>query len=168
MFVSETYALQDCYVYNDCTTSSIESVFTVPSSVKNSTYDISSSGWKFGNLNGWTDIPFSLTQPTISFELDFKIIENNANGITLNIGKVGNNWRYFDTNGSNLRYGGSNIGTITSGAEIKIKVYSNKIEIYNENTLLHTDNSALTSINLGLGSGANRYVRIKDFKIRPL
>ena len=169
IFVSEIYEIQDCTVANDCTTNSIENVFSVPSALKNSTYGFSSDGWKFGNAGGWTDVPMAISYPTLPFEVAFKITELSYQGLTLNLGKNGNTWKSFISNNpQNIIFCGTNIGAVSYNSDYAIKVYSDKIELYCDGTLITTHNTGLTTVQLMWGTGQDRIIRVKDFKIKPL
>lgn len=100
--------------------------------------------------------------------ISLKMIENYNNGFTLTVGKANNSWvnLYIENNG--LYYSGNYLKTPSVGVEYNIKIFSDKIEIYENDTLLYTDNSSITEWYVALGTGANRYVRIKDFKIKAL
>ena len=170
ILLQETFVVQDCTAYSDCTSSTtVEAIFDVPSNVKNSTYTFDSTGWKYGNVSPYTNIllqsSITLTKP---MQISMKIIENNGAGLSWNIGKIGSNWVYLDISSGNIRYCGTNIKSISYGSEYKVKVYSDKIEVYEDDTLIKTDNSTLTEWYVALGTGTNRYVKIKDFKIKAL
>ena len=170
VFLQETFVVQDCTAYSDCTSSTtVEAIFDVPSNVKNSTYSFDSTGWKYGNVSQYTNIllqsSITLTKP---MQISMKIIENNGAGLSWNIGKIGSNWVYLDISSGNIRYCGTNIKSISYGSEYKVKIYSDKIEVYEDDTLIKTDNSTLTEWYVALGTGTNRYVKIKDFKIKAL
>jgi len=107
----------------------------------------------------------SLSKPT---SLSLKVIENSSNGLSFNIGKSGNNWIYLSIENGGLIYNGNRLKAPVMGAEYTVKVFSDKIEIYENDTLLYTDNITLTEWYVALGTGTNRYVRIKDFKIKAL
>lgn len=107
----------------------------------------------------------SLSKPT---SLSLKLIENSGDGLSFNIGKSGNDWIYLSIQYGELIYNGNRLKAPVMGAEYTVKVFSDKIEIYENDTLLYTDNSTLTEWYVALGTGTNRYVRIKDFKIKAL
>ena len=167
--LQETYELEDTIAYSDCTNNSIENIIDVPSNVKNSTYEFSATGWKYGNVSPYTNMllqsSISLSKPTL---LSLKVIENSSNGLSFNIGKSGNNWIYLSIENGGLIYNGNRLKAPVMGAEYTVKVFSDKIEIYENDTLLYTDNITLTEWYVALGTGTNRYVRIKDFKIKAL
>lgn len=169
IILQETFVVEDAIAYSDCTNNSIENIIDVPSNVKNSTYEFSATGWKYGNVSPYTNMllqsSISLSKPT---SLSLKVIENSSNGLSFNIGKSGNNWIYLSIENGGLIYNGNRLKAPVMGAEYTVKVFSDKIEIYENDTLLYTDNITLTEWYVALGTGTNRYVRIKDFKIKAL
>lgn len=169
IFLQETFVIEDTIAYSDCTTDSVENIFNVPSNVKNSTYEFNSNGWKYGNVSSYTSmiLQSSITVST-PISISLKVIENYNNGFTLTVGKVNNSWVNLYIENNQLCYRGNYLKTPSIGAEYSIKIYSDKIEVYENDTLLTTDNSTLSEWIIGLETGNNRYVRIKDFKIKVL
>ena len=101
--------------------------------------------------------------------ISFKLIENYRDGLTLLLGNADNTLKLLYIDSSNILYYGSNrLKSASTNVELTIKVHTDKIEIYENNTLLYTDNSTLTTFEIALHTGSNRYIRIKDFKIKAL
>lgn len=165
--VSEIYELEDCYIFNDLTDQSqVESLWNVPSNVKNSTYGFSSDGWTIGNVSSFTRIPNNFPLPNLPYEVSFKINQLNRYGLTYEIIQPS---LYFS---SGLE---GKIGVVSRphpwvlGHTYTLKVYSDKIELYDEDTLVQTYSTSITESTIAQwATGANRILTIKDFKIKVL
>ena len=169
-FVQETYEIEDCSIFDDCTSNSIENIFNVPSNVKSSsTYSFSTTGWKYGNVSSYTGMEMNNVSLTFPFEISLKLNDFNKNGFLFFIGA--NNEIYLATDSSSRLYFHDTTDhflTYNQGHTYKLKCYSDKTEVYDEDTLIHTTTKPYTASRMHLDTGSSRWVEIKDFKIKPL
>lgn len=164
----QTYELQDCDFYNDCTTSSIENHWNVPSTIKNSTYGFSSNGWTYGNVSSFTRFASIITLPDFPYEISFQI--KNIQNVGFQIEVANNNNIYVATRNTGTQIylvDGSNV-TVDYSHTYKLKVYSNKVEFYDNDNLVSTKSVTVSSKQLQLATGSNRECTIKDIKVKAL
>ena len=167
MFVSETYELEDSYMFNDLTNQSkVESLWNVPSNVKMGAYNFSEDGWTMGNISPYTRIPNNFTLPDLPYSVSFKINQLTTLGLTYEILTQS---LYFSS-GSDGK-----IGVVSRphpwvlGHTYTLRIYSDKVELYDEDTLVQTYPTSITGDTIAQwGTGANRILTIKDFKIKSL
>lgn len=170
MFVSEIYEMEDCIGYNDGTTNSVENLFNVPSNVKSGgIYSFSNNGWKYGNVSSYTNFPMNINSLTFPFELSVKLNGYNRNGLGLFIGANRDVWIATDSSGRLYFHDTTDhYLTYNQGHTYKIRCYSDKTEVYDEDTLIYTTTKQYSPTQIQLGTGSNRWVEIKDIKVKAL
>ena len=167
MFVSETYELEDSYMFNDLTNQSqVESLWNVPSNVKNSTYNFSDDGWTMGNVSPYTRIPNRFTLPDLPYAVSFKINQLTTVGLTYEILSSS----LYLSSGSDGKIGiVSRPHPWVLSHTYTLKVYSDKVELYDEDSLVQTYPVGISGSTIAQwGTGSNRILTIKDFKIKTL
>ena len=106
---------------------------------------------------------------TFPFEVSLKLNGFNRNGFAIFIGQ--NNEIYLATDSSSRLYfhdTTDHFFTYNQGHTYKLKCYSDKTEVYNEDILIYTTTQQYSASRIQLGTGANRWVEIKDIKIKAL
>ena len=176
MNLQETYAIEDCLNYDSLTSDSGK--WTIPTGV---TSQYSDNGWKV-SANAYKQIKLTdkLTAPcTVEFTLvDYNsdwndsaavIVFQYSNGETtpnqqvLSGGYRTNN--YFSALGTNIGH------AIVKGAKYKIEYGQSTMKVYENNTQLASTSNNVglpTKFELHVGTGGNRWVKIKDVKVKPL
>ena len=177
MFVSETYALEDCMDYQPMTSNAHQSRWNIPSEVTSaSIFGYSSDGWKFGNASIYSRIKhnISLTSP---FSAEFTVTAFGNS--TSNPAPV----VYFYTGGTTTPNAGFafysnqidfnnsqviNRGGVT-GAVYKVEFSTSTVKLYENGTLIYTGSHSVSlPTQFEFHTGASRYCVVKDFKIKPL
>ena len=165
--VSETYGIEDCIYYSALTDNSKESHWTIPSSLRNSTFGYNTNGWKFGNNSSYITIPLNIQQfNTVSIEM----IITESSGVPNPIIEIGgvnvnynNNTRVWGIGGTNVTH------TIDHSAVYRVEVSTTGLSLYEDDVLIGQGSAPSTfPYDFGMGTGSNRYCRIKDLKIKPL
>ena len=105
--------------------------------------------------------------PAFPYEISFQLTELNGNGLTIMLNSARTVYLESKANGYWSLWG-TEEGRINLNHTIKLKIYSNKIELYDEDTLLGTKNTTLSNPIIQLETGANRYTRLKNLKIKQL
>lgn len=172
IFVSETYSLEDCIIYDPLTSSSGK--WTIPSGVTSSYSD---NGWRI-SANAYKQIKLT-DKLTSACSVEFTVVDYSTptssyapiiiyaytNGETTPNQSILQNYStYIDVLGTQLNQ------SLVKGAVYKIEYTSSNISVYENDTLLATANN-----NIGLPTrfeyhmGANsRYAVYKDLKVKPL
>ena len=177
MFVSETYAIEDCINYDSMTSNSGK--WTIPSACS-TTYD--SNGAKLGTATSYSQVKLTdkLTAPcTVEFTLvDYNSDWNDSSAVivyqytngetTPNQGILSGGYRtnsYFDALGTRISH------AIIKGAKYKIEYGQSTMKFYENNTQLASASNTVglpTRFEFHVGSGGNRWVKVKDVKVKPL
>ena len=160
MVLQETFVVRD-YLFYDAMTSS-SGRWSNTSSLRINDY--SSNGWKLGNRSSYGFIQCDYV-PNTPFELSWVATERSGQEPTIHIDS-----NYFETNtaGSMTINGTACTGTYELDKEYSLRVYSDKIEAYKEDTLIGSKSVSTSNPTISFGIGANRYLRVKDFKIKAL
>ena len=173
-FVTERFALQDCRDYQAMTDNNKQSRWTIPSAVTSSSiFGYSSNGWKFGNASSYSVISLNnnLSIPCV-IEFYISSIGNSSNYQPTVVLKDGST-TIITLNGravNNTTFMGDNINISTNGSTlVRIELNTNEQKLYFNDVLKSTKTKALPSTSpLEFHTGSNRWIEIKDFKIKPL
>ena len=161
MVLQETFVVQD-YLFYDAMTSS-SGHWSNTSSLGINEY--SSNGWKLGNRSSYGFILCDYV-PNTPFELSWVATERSRQEPTIHIDS--NNYFETITAGSMNINGTACTGTYELNKEYHLRIYSDKIEAYKEDTLIGSKSVSTSNPTISFGVGANRYLRVKDFKIKAL
>lgn len=170
--VSKTYELEDCLDYQVMTDNSKQSHWTIPSAVtSSSTFGYSSNGWKYGNASSYSVMELNeQVQVPLCVEFYISNVYNSSNYQPILILNDGNNINVFAGGGQTSLFMGDSISVIsTNNILVKIELKQNEQKLYINDVLKSTKTTSLNgSYALQFHTGANRWVEIKDFKIKPL
>jgi hypothetical protein len=177
MFVSETYAIEDCINYDSMTSNSGK--WTIPSTCS-TTYD--SNGAKFGTATSYSQL--KLTEKlTSDCSVEFTLVDYNSDW---NDGQAVIVYQYtggdstpnqeillggFRTNANFKALGTTISHALIKGAKYKIDYGQSTMKFYENNTQLASTSNNVgfpTRFELHLGSGGNRWIKVKDIKVKPL
>lgn len=153
-----------------------QSRWTIPSAVTSaSIFGYSSDGWKFGNASSYSSIsavdsqnlPYSMeftvtdryasieSQPIFGayFGSNYLMVNSNPNNVVINV------------NGSRTTYPYS----YTLPFTVRYELTSTSVSVYIDDVLIGSKTHSLTGNPVPtFQTGANRWVVIKDYKIKPL
>ena len=177
IILQETYSLEDCINYDNLTSASGK--WTIPSACSTA-YD--SNGAKFGTATSYSQVKLTdkLTAPcSVEFTLvDYHSDWNDSASLIVFQYTGGDS-----TPNQNILSGGfytkssfDVLGTTVShalikGAKYKIEYGSSTMKAYENNTQLASNSNNVglpTKFEFHVGSGGNRWVKVKDVKIKPL
>ena len=172
MSLNKIYEIRDVDYYSSLTSDEKESDWTIPSVVKNSTFNYSNDGWKFGNCQYSSmilEIPF---QNEVSIEFELMDYNNSSNPQPiihiLNSNTIIASW---NAQPNTLNFASKSIShTLIRGATYKTVIESNKISLYENDNLL-IDSSEITfpdTLKLRIDTGSNRYLQIRNIIIQKL
>ena len=173
IFLTQTYTVEDCKDYQPLTSNAHQSRRTIPTAVTNaSIFGYSDDGWKFGNATSYSRIIHSLSL-SFPFSIEFQINElsGNNNPLAVFIYSNGNTPNTGVTyQGGTWSVSGQSLSrSITMGDIIRIDFESGKSTLYiNGTSLKQGTHSVNAPTNVEFHTASSRYVRIKNFKIKPL
>jgi len=166
MFLIQTYSIVDADWYNDCTTNSLETYFTFPSSVSRS---YSNDGVTLSNSGSYASMPFyqSFSTPKV---VEFELIDHNQSAPNMVLGQIGSTWIYCEYNyrKTQFDFSGTTVQCSSTLGKWRFEIDTNQIKVYRENTLLYTYNGSLSTLAFQIQLSGNRSATIKDLLIKPL
>lgn len=177
MSLIQTYTVEDCINYDAMTSNSGK--WTIPSACS-TTYD--SNGCKFGTATSYSQVKLTdkLTAPcSVEFTLvDYNSDWNDSTAVivfqytngetTPNQNILSGGYRtntYFSALGTTISH------AIIKGANYRIEYDNSTIKLYENDVLLASASNTIglpTRFEYHIGSGGNRWVKIKDVKVKPL
>ena len=156
------------------TSNAHQSRWTIPSAVTSSSiFGYSSNGWKFGNASSYSVISLNnnLSIPCV-IEFYISSIGNNNNYQPIVILKDGTTTisAFLGGQENTSSFMGDSIGINTNSSTlVRMELNTNEQKLYFNDVLKSTKTKALPSTSpLEFHTGSNRWVEIKDFKIKPL
>lgn len=167
MVLQETYELEDCKIFNDCTTNSFESLFSsIPSGFSRS---YSSNGVTISNSGSYGSMILS-TQFNSPVSVEYEIIDHTSSAPTIRYGTSGSTIVYSEYKSSKtaVDFTGTNINVASTIGKWRYEIDTNEIRIYRNDSLVHTGNYSLSTLALQLELSSNRSATIKNFKIKAL
>ena len=179
MFSSETYEVEDCREYQPMTSNIHQSRWTIPSAVTSaSIFGYSSDGWKFGNASSYSTIS-AVNSQTLPYSMEFTVTSRyNGSGNPLAQpifgAYLGSNYLMvncnpnnvvINVNGSQTTYSHSYTSTFT----VRFELTSTTVSVYIDDVLIGSKTHSLTGNPVPtFQTGSDRWVVIKDYKIKPL
>ena len=135
---------------------------SIPSDVNYGYNEYTLNGWKLGNASRYHYINLNV-ELTLPFKVSFTINGQNGNNPSFSFGG-----KYVEFYNNKISINGSSFNhNIQIGDEYSIIFGLNKIEVYHEDTYLNGNSLSVPQTNpLQLSSGANRYMILKDLKIK--
>ena len=177
MFLTKTYDIEDCINYDSMTSNSGK--WTIPSACSTA-YD--SNGAKFGTATSYSQVKLTekLTAPcSVEFTLvDYHSDWNDSASVIIYQYTGGDSTPNqellnggFYTKSSFTACGTTISHSLVKGAKYKIEYGSSTVKAYENNTQLASNSNNVglpTKFEFHVGSGGNRWVKVKDVKIKPL
>ena len=175
--LTKTYDIEDCINYDAMTSNSGK--WTIPSACSTA-YD--SNGAKFGTATSYSQVKLTekLTAPcSVEFTLvDYNSDWNDSPSVLIfqyTNGETTPNQQLlsggFATKSSFTACGTTISHTLVKGAKYKIEYGSSTVKAYENNTQLASNSNNVglpTKFEFHVGSGGNRWVKVKDVKVKPL
>ena len=173
--LSDSVTIEDCLDYQPMTSNAKEEYWDIPSAVKNSTFGYSTNGWKYGNASSYSRI---IANYTLSFPFSLELIVNDVNDNQLSpIGVIiGSSYIFMQISNNKSKVELNVAGTKTSynvastmPKKLRMEITSSNIKLYLDDNLLGTANHSLSgTIQPALETGGNRWIEIKEFKIKGM
>lgn len=177
MFLTKTYDIEDCINYDAMTSNSGK--WTIPSACSTA-YD--SNGAKFGTATSYSQVKLTekLTAPcSVEFTLvDYHSDWNDSASVIVIQYTGGDSTpnQYILAGGFYTKSSFDVLGTTVShalikGAKYKIEYGSSIMKLYENGTLMSSASNTVglpTRLEYHIGSGGNRWLKVKDVKIKPL
>ena len=168
----QTYSIQDFIDIQELTSNVKESRWDIPSAVRNSTFGYNSNGWKYGNASSYSRMYYVNTF-NAPISVEFQVNEISSNALLVEVQDENKeNGVYIQYNSYTSLWNGSitNVTqTLNTGSIVRVEFHSDKIEVYVDDTLITSGTITLpNTLYLALHCGNNRYIRIKNLKIKPL
>ena len=177
MFLTKTYDIEDCINYDAMTSNSGK--WTIPSACSTA-YD--SNGAKFGTATSYSQVkltdkltaPCSVEFTLVDYHSDWNdsasviIFQYTGGDSTPNQSLLSGGFytkSSFDTLGTTVSH------ALIKGAKYKIEYGSSTMKAYENGTLMASASNTVglpTKFELHVGTGGNRWVKIKDVKVKPL
>ena len=167
MWLQETYEVEDCKIFNDCTTNSFESLFSsIPSSFSCS---YSSNGVTISNSGSYSSMILG-TQFNSPISVEYEIIDHTSSAPTISYGTSGSTVVYSEYKSTKVAvdFTGTNINVTSTLAKWRYEIDTNEIRIYRNDSLVYTGNYSISTLALQLALSSNRSATIKNFKIKAL
>jgi len=157
------------------TSNAHQSRWNIPSAVTSSSiFGYSSDGWKFGNASSYSTITYNTNVP-LDFAIEWIVTGRyGTNPCPIGV-SIGGSYIYINFTSLstvNTNVGGSSNGyTVSMNYPIKfrLELYSTSMKLYVDDNLIATKTHSLSGNYVpSLQCGSNRWIVIKDYKIKPL
>lgn len=153
-----------------------QSRWTIPSAVTSSSiFGYSSNGWKFGNASSYSTIS-AVNSVNTPYSMEFTVTDSYVSSSPQPIfgAYFGTQYIMANINASRLNINVNGSGTdysisVTKPYTVRFELTSSTVSVYIDNVLIGSKTHSLTGTPVpSFQTGSNRWVVIKDYKIKAL